>query len=138
MRGNWFYTGDNYRMDEQGFFWYAGRTHRLPRVSSQWVSLGEVANALMEDPFVLNAAVVPYKGKDQLETPGAFVILREGIAATPNLTRDLQDFVKERITPHRYPHPIKSDGDVLRTAEGSRYRSSDFLVEMESLVWRLL
>jgi acyl-coenzyme A synthetase/AMP-(fatty) acid ligase len=103
MRGNWFYTGDNYRMDEQGFFWYAGRTHGLPRVSSQWVSPGEVANALMEHPFVLNAAVVPYKGKDHLETPGAFVILREGIAATPNLTRDLQDFVKERITPHRNP-----------------------------------
>jgi benzoate-CoA ligase family protein len=122
MLGNWFSTGDKYWMDKDGFYWYAGRSDDMFRVSGQWVSPVEVENALIEHECVLEAAVVAYRENTELNTPKAFVVLREGIAATPDLARELQEFVKRRITPYKYPRHIEFTDKLPKTAAGKLLR----------------
>ncbi len=99
MLGPWFSTGDKFWMDEDGYYWYAGRSDDMFRVSGQWVSPFEVESALIEHECVLEAAVVAYRENTELYTPKAFVVFREGIAATPDLARELQEFLKRLNTP---------------------------------------
>jgi benzoate-CoA ligase family protein len=122
MRGKWFFTGDKYWMDNDGYYWYAGRSDDMFRVSGQWVSPAEVESALIEHECVLEAAVVAYREETELHTPKAFVVLREGIPATADLARELQEFVKNRITPYKYPRHIEFMDKLPKTATGKLLR----------------
>jgi benzoate-CoA ligase family protein len=122
MRGRWFFTGDKYRVDEDGYYWYAGRSDDMFRVSGQWVSPIEVECALIEHACVLEAAVIAYEEETGLHTPKAFVVLREGYTAGLELARELQDFVKRRITPYKYPRHIEFLAELPKTAAGKVLR----------------
>ncbi len=122
MRGGWFVTGDKYRVDEDGYYWYAGRSDDLFRVSGQWVSPIEVESALVEHSCVLEAAVVAFEEETGLHTPQAFVVLREGHIASAELARELQEFVKRRITPYKYPRRIEFMDELPKTAAGKLLR----------------
>ena len=131
MRGKWFFTGDKYRVDANGYYWYAGRSDDLFRVSGQWVSPTEVESALIEHNCVLEAAVVPYWEDAELHTPKAFIVLRRNIAATSELARELQDFVKNRIAPYKYPRRIEFVDQLPKNAAGKvlRYRLRERLAD---------
>src|SRR5262249_32417319 len=105
-------------------YWYAGRSDDMFRVSGQWVSPNEVESALIEHSSVLEAAVVAFEEENQLHTPKAFVVLKDGVAPSPELFRDLQDFVKQRITPYKYPRRIEFVSELPKSAAGKvlRYR----------------
>lgn len=122
MRGRWFFTGDKYSVDEDGYYWYAGRSDDMFRVSGQWVSPAEVEGALIEHASVLEAAVVAYQEDTELHTPKAFVVLRRGITASPDLARELQEFVKQRVTPYKYPRRIEFLEGLPKTAAGKLLR----------------
>jgi benzoate-CoA ligase family protein len=122
MRGRWFVTGDKYSIDEDGYYWYAGRSDDMFRVSGQWVSPIEVECTLIEHPCVLEAAVIAYQEGTGLHTPKAFVVLRQGYAGNSELVRELQDFVKRRIAPHTYPRQIEFIAELPKTAAGKVLR----------------
>jgi len=122
MRGRWFFTGDKYWMDSDGYYWYAGRSDDMFRVSGQWVSPAEVENALIEHGCVLEAAVVAHQEENELHTAKAFVVLQNGIEGTPHLARELQEFVKQRITPYKYPRRIEFMTELPKTAAGKLLR----------------
>ena len=122
MRGRWFFTGDKYRVDEQGYYWYAGRSDDMFRVSGQWVSPIEVESALIEHSCVLESAVVAFEDERGLRVPLAFIVLREGYRGSPELVKELQDFVKERITPYKYPRRIEFLQELPKTAAGKLLR----------------
>jgi benzoate-CoA ligase len=122
MRGRWFVTGDKYRVDEEGYYWYAGRSDDMVRVSGQWVSPIEVECTLVEHPCVLEAAVIAFEEETGLHTPKAFVVLREGISGTAELAKELQDFVKQQITPYKYPRRIEFLGELPKTVAGKILR----------------
>ena len=90
--------------------------------SGQWVSPSEVESALVEHPSVLEAAVVAYKEETQLHSPKAFVVLKEGFIGSPALVSELQDFVKQRITPYKYPRRIEFLPDLPKSAAGKVLR----------------
>ena len=69
MRGKWFFTGDKYWRDNEGYYWYAGRSDDMFRVSGQWISPAEVESALIEHECVLEAAVVAYREVTGLPYP---------------------------------------------------------------------
>ena len=96
----------------------------LFRVGGQWVSPAEVESALIEHPCVLEAAVVAYEEESLLHTPKAFVVLRDGYLGTASVIRELQDFVKQRITPYKYPRHIEFMEELPKSAAGKvlRYR----------------
>ena len=122
MRGRWFFTGDKYILDQDGYYWYAGRSDDMFRVSGQWVSPIEVESALIEHSCVLEAAVIAFEEETGLYTPKAFVVLREGHAQGAELARELQDFVKHRITPYKYPRRIEFLTELPKTAAGKVLR----------------
>ena len=122
MRGKWFFTGDKYWVDSDGYYWYAGRSDDMFRVSGQWVSPAEVESTLIEHECVLEAAVVAYREPSELYTPRAFVVLHEGVPASPELAQELQDFVKHRITPYKYPRRIEFVSTLPKSAAGKLLR----------------
>jgi benzoate-CoA ligase len=122
MRGGWFFTGDKYSVDADGYYWYAGRSDDMFRVSGQWVSPIEVESALIEHPCVLEAAVIAFEEGTGLHTPKAFVVLRGGYSASQELIRELQNFVKHRITPYKYPRHIEFLAELPKTAAGKVLR----------------
>jgi benzoate-CoA ligase len=122
MRGRWFFTGDKYSVDLDGYYWYAGRSDDMFRVSGQWVSPIEIESALIEHSCVLEAAVIAFEEQTGLHTPIAFVVLRNGYAGGADLVAELQDFVKQRITPYKYPRRIEFLDELPKTAAGKLLR----------------
>ena len=122
MRGRWFFTGDKYMVDDDGYYWYAGRSDDMFRVSGQWVSPIEVEGTLIEHHCVLEAAVIAFEEETGLHTPKAFVVLRQGYAEGAELVGELQNFVKQRLTPYKYPRRIEFLTELPKTAAGKVLR----------------
>jgi len=122
MRGEWFVSGDKYYTDEDGYFWYMGRSDDMFRVSGQWVSPIEIESALVEHPAVLEAAVVPFEQTNGLHAPKAFVVAKPEIHADEALARELQEFLKSRIAPYKYPRLIEFVAELPKTAAGKVLR----------------
>ena len=122
IRGRWFFTGDKYKVDEDGYYWYAGRADDMFRVSGQWVSPIEVECALIEHPSVLEVAVVAFEEESGIQTPKAFVVLGKGCSGRPELIRELQDFVKQRIMSYKYPRHIEFVPELPKTVAGKILR----------------
>ena len=78
ISGHWLRTGDRYFQDADGYFWYAGRSDDMLKVSGTWVSPVEIENQLLEHPLVQEAAVVGRKDEDGLVKTVACVVLRDG------------------------------------------------------------
>ncbi|HEY2945649.1 MAG TPA: benzoate-CoA ligase family protein [Vicinamibacteria bacterium] len=106
LRGDWVVTGDHMRRDQGGLFWYEGRTDDMLKVSGMFVSPYEVENCLLQHSRVAECAVIGYKDPDGLIKPKAYVVCREG-AGDETLARELQDFVKARLAPFKYPRSVE-------------------------------
>ena len=122
FEGHWIRTGDKYHQDEDGFFWYAGRSDDMLKVGGIWVSPVEVENALIEHPQVLECGVGARKDRDELMKPLAYVVLREGVQGTPELALELQQFVRERLAEYKRPRWIEFLSDLPKTATGKIQR----------------
>jgi acyl-coenzyme A synthetase/AMP-(fatty) acid ligase len=122
MQGQWFHSGDKYSVDADGYYWYAGRSDDMFRVSGQWVSPIEVESALLEHPAVLETAVVPYLEASGLHSTKAFVVLKDGVVESPELVGQLQASVKQRITPYKYPRRIEFLSELPKSAMGKVLR----------------
>ena len=124
--GHWLRTGDKYHQDEDGYFWYEGRSDDMMKVSGAWVSPIEIENVLVEHPAVLEAAVVFRPDADGFQKPGACVVLRNG-EGTAELARQLQEFVLGRLPVYKRTHWIVFLPELPKTATGKvqRYRLRD-------------
>mgnify|MGYP000083981131 FL=1 len=121
IQGEWFCTGDRYRVDEEGFYWYEGRSDDMIKVKGLWVSPIEIENVLMEHPAVREAAVVGVQ-VEGLTRIKAFVILKEGFTPGEALTQELQAWCKSRLRPYQYPEFVAYVEDFPRTATGKVQR----------------
>jgi benzoate-CoA ligase family protein len=122
IKGEWIVTGDKYYQDEDGYYWYGGRSDDMLKVGGIWVSPIEVENTLIQHPAVLESAVVGYEDDDRLVKPKAFVVLKEGNAASPILEEELKGFVKDKIAPYKYPRWIAFVPELPKTATGKIQR----------------
>jgi benzoate-CoA ligase len=120
--GEWIATGDKFSQDADGYFWYAGRSDDMLKVSGQWVSPVEVEAALIAHPAVLEAAVVGREDADGLVKPEAFVVLQEGQAPTEELAEALKQHVRSMLAPHKYPRWIIFLPELPKTATGKIQR----------------
>jgi benzoate-CoA ligase len=127
MRGEWLFTGDRYHQDADGYYFYDGRSDDMLKVGGYWVSPIEVENTLIEHPAVLESAVVALEDKAGLTKPRAFIVLQKGHRGSPELEKELQDFVKSRIAPYKYPRVITFVEDLPKTVTGKiqRFRLRD-------------
>jgi benzoate-CoA ligase len=122
LYGPWIATGDKYRQDEDGTFWYCGRSDDMLKVGGIWVSPVEVEAALARHPAVLEAAVVGREDADGLVKPKAFVVLKEPGEAGDALAEELKAFVKDKIAAYKYPRWIEFLSELPKTATGKIQR----------------
>jgi benzoate-CoA ligase len=117
LRGDWVVSGDHVRRDAEGYFWYEGRTDDMLKVGGIFVSPYEVENCLLQHPAVAECAVIGYKDRDGLVKPKAYVVCR-GRAADDGLARELQEFVKGRLAPFKYPRYVEFAASLPKNDRG--------------------
>jgi benzoate-CoA ligase len=122
IEGCWIRTGDKYRQDEDGFFWYAGRTDDMLKVGGIWVSPVELENTLVEHPAVLECGVAGRADRDGLVKPVAFVVVRPGVESTSHLADELQQFARERLADYKRPRWVEFVTELPKTATGKIQR----------------
>ncbi len=120
--GEWTRSGDKYMEDADGYFVYCGRNDDMLRVSGQYVSPFEVEGALQTHAEVLECAVVAWYDAEGLVKPKAFVVLKAPEKAGDALSRALQEHVKSRLAPHKYPRWIEFRQELPKTATGKIQR----------------
>lgn len=120
--GHWLRTGDKYHQDEDGYFWYAGRSDDMLKVSGVWVSPIEIERVLSEHPAVQEVAVVFRQDADELSKPVACVVLRNGDPGSAQLANELRDFVLDRLPVYKRPHWVEFLPELPKTATGKVQR----------------
>ncbi|MGQ0643759.1 MAG: AMP-binding protein [Gemmatimonadaceae bacterium] len=121
----WNLTGDSYKRDAQGYYWYQARTDDMIISSGYNISGPEVESVLLEHPAVLECGVVGVPDAERGQIVKAYVVLRpaaDGPGAGPETTKLLQDFVKSQIAPYKYPRAIEFLDALPRTATGKLQR----------------
>jgi 4-hydroxybenzoate-CoA ligase len=134
FQGDWVRTGDIYRRDEDGYYWFEGRGDDLFKVKGLWVSPLEVEEALYSHPEVLEVAVVPEPGEDGMNRVAAYVVCRSRPPSTPSgatagtttdpskLGDQLQAHVRARLPPYKCPAVFHFTESLPRTATGKLQR----------------
>ncbi|MEJ2624225.1 MAG: benzoate-CoA ligase family protein [Pseudolabrys sp.] len=120
--GEWTRSGDKYFQDEDGYYVCAGRQDDMLKVSGIYVSPFEVEAALSSHPDVLEAAVVGWFDEQKLIKPKAFVVLKLPDNATEELVGTLQEHVKQKLAPYKYPRWIEFRAELPKTATGKIQR----------------
>jgi benzoate-CoA ligase family protein len=116
--GGWIYTGDRFVRDADGFYFFRGRADDLIKISGQWVYPLEVELCLAEHPEVRECAVFAAELPDRRMTLKAVVVMNRAAADEDETTKRLQDFVKARLLPYKYPREIRFVGELPKTGTG--------------------
>src|SRR2546425_2762295 len=104
--GDWCTTGDQFHLDEQGYYWYHGRTDDMLKVSGVFVAPAEIENCLLQHTAVLECAVIGHDDGDGLVKPKAFIVIREEHERSDQLADEIKEFVKERLALYKYPRGV--------------------------------
>jgi benzoate-CoA ligase len=120
--GEWTRSGDKYSQDKDGYYVYGGRSDDMLKVSGIYVSPAEVEAALISHETVLEAAVVGAEDENELIKPKAFVVLKPGNSGNDALKAALQQHVKDKLAPYKYPRWIEFLPELPKTATGKIQR----------------
>lgn len=120
--GPWVKTGDKFSRDQNGLYWFAGRGDDMIKSGGIWVAPIEVEATLGMHPAVGECGVIGSADPDGLVKPKAYVVLRDGWSPSLELTQELQQFVKSRIAPYKYPRWIEYVPELPKTATGKLQR----------------
>jgi 2-aminobenzoate-CoA ligase len=122
VKDGWNLTGDSYRVDEDGYFWYQARTDDMIISSGYNLSGPEVEAVLLEHPVVRECAVIGAPDAHRGQIVKAFIVLKEPKAAGDGLVKELQDYVKAQLAPYKYPRAIEFLDALPRTETGKVQR----------------
>ncbi|GGK03636.1 acyl--CoA ligase [Lentibacillus kapialis] len=118
-RGEYYVTGDQASKDEQGYFWFQGRSDDIIISSGYTIGPFEVEDALVKHPFVQECAVVASPDEVRGNVVKAFIVLQDGVNPDdPDLVRNLQNQVKEMTGPYKYPRKIEFMDELPKTTSG--------------------
>jgi 2-aminobenzoate-CoA ligase len=131
VRDGWNFTGDAYRRDDDGYYWYQARSDDMIVSSGYNLAGPEVEVALLTHPAVAECGVVGAPHPDRGQIVQAYVVLRSGHAAGPELVKALQDHVKAEIAPYKYPRAVVFLDALPKTGSGKlqRFRLREMAVE---------
>ncbi len=114
----WYHTGDTVWQDEDGYFWYVGRTDDVIKASGYRIGPFEIESVLMEHPAVLECAVTGAPDPIRGTVVKATIVLMKGYQPTPELTKELQDYVKHQTAPYKYPRIVEYVEELPKTISG--------------------
>ena len=122
FRKGWYITGDQARMDEDGFFWFVGRADDTINTAGHLVGPFEVESVLIEHPAVAEAGVIGKPDPIAMEVVKAFVALNDGHEPTDELRRDISRFARERLSAAVAPREIEFIPSLPKTRSGKIMR----------------
>jgi benzoate-CoA ligase len=122
FRGAWLHTADRFMVDDQGQYFHCGRTDGRFKVGGKWVSPTEVEEAMLRHEAVWECAVIGVDDENGLTKPLALIVPNVGHLPGPDLERELIEWIKQELSPYKYPRwidfvdslPKGSGGKVLR------------------------
>jgi len=118
IRGQWYITGDRAYKDNEGYFWFMGRADDIILTSGYRIGPFEIESVLIEHPAVKESAVTASPDEVRGEVVKAFIVLMEGYPPSEALIRDIQEFVKTRTAPYKYPRKIEFVRELPKTISG--------------------
>ncbi|MEU7316277.1 benzoate-CoA ligase family protein [Streptomyces sp. NPDC007083] len=121
LHGTWYRTGDRYRRDEDGYYWFEGRADDMLKVSGLWVAPTEIEAVLQQHPEVAEAGVVGVD-TDRLTRIKAFIVLHHAERGSEELARQLRQWCKHRLPGHQFPHLVEFVAALPRTTTGKLQR----------------
>ena len=122
VENGWNVTGDTYRADEGGHFWYVARSDDMIISSGYNIAAPVVENALYAHPAVQECAVVGAPCEERGQRVKAFVVLAPGYAPDAGIAAELQEHVKASIAPYKYPREVEFVEALPKTATGKLQR----------------
>ena len=125
----WARTGDEARMDAEGYLWYQGRADDMFKAAGYRIGPSEIENCLVKHPAVANAAIVPSPDATRGNTVKAFIVLTPGATGDQALIDSLQQHVRKYLAPYEYPKDIEFIDQLPMTTTGKVQRR--VLREME-------
>jgi acetyl-CoA synthetase len=120
--GPYYLTGDTAELSPDGTFTFVGRADDVITSAGYRIGPFEVESCLIEHPAVAESAVVGKPDPERTELVKAFVVLRPGYEPTPELTTELEQFVKQRLSAHAYPREIEFVSALPKTPSGKIQR----------------
>jgi acetyl-CoA synthetase len=120
--GDWGCTGDQAKRDEDGYFWYQGRSDDVIKSAGYRIGPAEIESCLVKHPAVANAAVIGKPDETRGAIVKAFVVLQPGVAGNGKLIEDIQAHVRGRLAPYEYPREIEFIAALPMTTTGKVQR----------------
>ncbi|MFC2821305.1 MAG: AMP-binding protein [Sphaerochaeta sp.] len=119
----YYHTGDIAWMDEDGFYWYVGRTDDIIKSSGYRIGPFEIESVIMELPYVLECGVSAVPDSVRGQIVKASVVLTKGTEPTDELKQEIQNYVKEHTAPYKYPRLVVFRDELPKTTSGKIIRS---------------
>ena len=129
--GDWLLTGDMAQKDEDGYFWFNGRTDDVITSAGYRIGPAEIEDCLLKHPAVGLAAVIGSPDPVRTEIVKAFVVLNTGHRPEIELENDIKEFVKVRLAAHEYPREVEFVEELPMTATGKIMRRELKKLEIE-------
>ena len=120
--GRWYITGDAGLVNEDGFYFFSSRDDDVIIMAGYRIGPFDVESVLVMHDAVVEAVVVGMPDELRGEVLEAFVVLREGVSATDELTGELQDLVKKKFAAHAYPRKVHYVDALPKTPSGKVQR----------------
>ena len=121
-RDGYYHTGDVAWMDEDGFLWYVGRVDDVIKSSGYRIGPFEIENVIMELPYILECGVSAAPDEVRGQVVKASIVLVNGFKGTDELKREIQNYVKSRTAPYKYPRIIEFRESLPKTTSGKIIR----------------
>ena len=117
-RGEYYVTGDQAKKDEDGYFWFEGRSDDIIISSGYTIGPFEVEDALVKHEAVQECAVVSSPDEVRGSVVKAFIVLRKGYDKNEALIKELQNHVKDLTAPYKYPRKVEFIEELPKTTSG--------------------
>ena len=121
-RDGYYHTGDLAWCDEDGFLWYVGRADDVIKSSGYRIGPFEIENVIMELPYVLECGVSAAPDEIRGQVVKASIVLVGGTKGTDELKKEIQNYVKSRTAPYKYPRIIEFRESLPKTTSGKIIR----------------
>jgi acetyl-CoA synthetase len=124
MRDGWYHTGDLAWFDEDGYYWFVGRNDDVIKSSGYRIGPFEVESVLLEHDAVRECAVTGVPDAVRGHAVKATIVLNDGYAPGDELARELQNWVKKRTAPYKYPRIVDFVAALPKTVNGKIRRAA--------------
>ncbi len=121
-REGYYHTGDLAWRDEDGFYWYVGRADDVIKSSGYRIGPFEIENVIMELPYVLECGVSAAPDEVRGQVVKASIVLVKGTEGTEALKKEIQNYVKKRTAPYKYPRIVVFKEELPKTVSGKIIR----------------